>query len=371
MKYCQKCVQPDTRPGIFLNEEGICSGCIGHEEKAGTIDWDQRKKDLTQILDGFRSSSYYDCIVPVSGGKDSTYQIHMMKNVFKMHPLAVTYKYSDRTPLGQKNLDNLRALGVDHLEYAPNPETERKFILKALEQAGDPCLPDHMGIFAVALRTAVNFKIPLIIWGESPQMEYGGSVTDRNNPYLDRAWLAKHGCLQGKLTEDWLGDGLSMQDMFFFKLPDDEELHEAKVCSLFLGYYLSWDPVENFHIARELGFSKHPEGPQLGLYDFADLDSTNIVIHHFIKWLKFGMTRLNDHISQEIRVGRMTREEGIKILKERPDRVPEKEISRLCGFLQITPEDFWQILEKHRNLEIWKKDADNNWYIPDYLQGLE
>ena len=287
-----------------------------------------------------------------------------------MNPLAVTYTYSDRTDLGQENLNNLRKLGVDHIEYTPNPETERKFVKRALVESGDPCLPDHLGIFSVTLSTAVNFQIPLIIWGENPQLEYGGSADDRNSPYLDKAWLKKHGCLQEKFAEDWVNDELSLQDMYFYRLPEDCELKSAKIRSLFLGYYFKWDPVENYKIAKEVGFLKHPNGPQLGLYDFADLDSTNIVIHHYIKWLKFGMTRLNDNISVEIRNGRMTREEGVKILKENQERVPENEIDLLCDFIEMSKDEFWNIMGKFRNLEIWGKDNQGNWYIPSYLEDI-
>ncbi|MBL7129798.1 MAG: N-acetyl sugar amidotransferase [Candidatus Omnitrophica bacterium] len=373
MRYCKKCVQPDIRPGIFLDENGICSGCAGYEEKAKKIDWKQRKKELERILSRFRSKddSYYDCIIPVSGGKDSTYQVYTMKKVLNMHPLTVTYKYSDRTELGRENLDNLRRLGVDHLDFAPNPEVEKKFIKKALIRTGDPCLPDHMGIYAVALRTSVNYNVPLIIWGENPELEYGGSAADRNNPFLDRKWLLQHGCLQGSMAEHWIDGDLTISDMFIYSFPSDKELISARISSIFLGYYLPWDPVQNYEIAKKVGFKKLPNGPKMGLYDFADVDSTNMVVHHYIKWLKFGMTRMHDHISIEIRNGRMSREEGVGILKSREERVPVEEIRELCRQLEMEESEFWNILEKFRNRDIWKKDENAKWYIPNHLEGLE
>lgn len=369
MKYCNKCVQPDTRPGIVLNDKGICSACIGHEEKWKKIDWQARRKQLESILEEFKSRTHsnYDCIIPVSGGKDSVYQVYMMTKVFNMRALTVTYKYADRTALGQKNLDNLMKLGVDHIDIAPDPAVEKKFIRKALIESGDPCLPDHLGIFAVTLRAAVNYKIPLIIWGENPQLEYGGNAEERNSPYLDRKWLSLHGCLQGKTAEDWAGGDLTLKDLFIYTLPSEEELADAKIRSIFLGYYLPWDPLKNFEIAKDLGFEKSPDGPKLGLYDFADLDSTNIIVHHYIKWYKFGITRLHDNISTEIRNGRMTREKGIEILKSKKERVPEYEIRQLCAYLDMKESEFWQILEKFRNKDIWKKDVNGDWYMPDYL----
>lgn len=372
MKYCKKCVLPTSRPGIFLDDAGICSACIGHTEKTAKIDWGKRGNELRTILDKFRSKDglYYDCIVPVSGGKDSTYQVYMVKKVFNMNPLCVTYKYSDRTDLGQKNLDNLRKLGVDHIDFAPNPETEKRFIKKALTLAGDPCIPDHMGIFAVTLRVAVNYKIPLIIWGENPELEYGGSAADRDNPFLDRQWLIKHGCLQGKMAEDWVDDVLTLGDMTHYRIPSEDELIQAKISSIFIGYYLPWDPLKNYEIAQSVGFEKSPDGPKMGIYDFADLDSTNIIVHHYIKWLKFGMTRLNDNISVEVRNGRMTREEGVNILKSKMERVPEEEVQMLCRYLDMHEHEFWNVLEKFRNTDIWQKDENGDWYIPNYLKGL-
>jgi len=371
MIYCKKCVQPNTRPGIFLNKEGVCSACIGHEEKKSKIDWLKRKNELVEILEKYKRKNYYDCIVPVSGGKDSTYQIYTMKNTFDMNPLGVTYRYNDQTEIGKENLDNLRMLGFDHLQFTPNPNVERKFVKKTLIQDGDPNIVSHLGCFAFPLKIAIELNIPLIIWGENPELEYGGKAADRNNPFLDNEWLKKHGCLNGKTAEDWIDDDLTLKEIAMYRFPEDEELRKAKVTSIFLGYYVKWDPVDNFNISSKLGFKKHPDGPRLGLYDFADLDSTDIIIHHYIKLLKYGMSRLNDNISTEIRNARMTREEGIKILMSKPERFPEEEVNIMCQNLSLTREEFWKILEKFRNPDIWKKNENGQWYIPGFLGRID
>jgi hypothetical protein len=214
-------------------------------------------------------------------------------------------------------------------------------------------------------------NIPLIIWGENPELEYGGNADDRNNPYLNCAWLTKHGCLKGKTAEDWVDEELTLKELALYRFPNDEDLKKARVTSIFLGFYLKWDPVENYKLSSKLGFKTHPKGTRLGFYDFADLDSTDIVVHHYIKLLKFGMTRLNDNISTEIRNGRMTREEGVKILMSRPERVPEEEINIMCKNLTLTKDEFWSILEKFRNLNIWKKNKNGKWYIPDFLGKID
>lgn len=372
MNYCKECVLPDTRPGVILNAEGVCDACVSHREKAAVIDWAERKTLFEDVVAQIRSKSNrgYDCLIPVSGGKDSTYQVHMIKNVYKLHPLCVTWKTPSRTALGQKNLDNLINLGVDHIDFTINPETERKLVYKTLVKAGTPSLTSHMASFAVVTRCAVNFKIPLVVWGESTQMEYGGTASDRHNPYLDLDWIKKYGCCNGTTAEDWVDEDLTEKELLPYSFPRAEEISGAKIQSVFLGYYFNWDPTENFKIAKKLGFQECETGPKVGLYNFADLDCNFIIIHHYIKWYKFGMVRLFDNISTEIRNKRMTRAEGIEILKKTKVEPPLEEIKILCDFLKITMEHFWEIMERHRNKNIWKKDAKGNWYLPDYLKGL-
>jgi N-acetyl sugar amidotransferase len=351
----------------------VCSACIGHYEKEKVINWDERRKSLEKLFDEFRGKGRgkYDCIVPVSGGKDSTYQTYMVKEVFKMTPLCVTYRTPLRTELGQKNLDNMiERLGVDHIDLRVDPEVERKFVLKALKKVGDCGLPEHMGIFAFTLRAAIDFKIPLVVWGECSELEYGGSEQSRKNLYLDREWLAKHGCLQETTEKDWVDESLTLKDMYPFMVPTAEELKQAEVCSFFLGQFIKWDPVENARVAKSLGFQCAPK-PVMGIYDFADLDCKLIVAHHYVKWLKFGMTRTFDNVSIEIRNGRMTRKEGIDhIVRNGDDPIPQEHMDSMCSFLGITEKQFYEIIEPFRNLKIWQKDKSGNWHIPGYLQGL-
>lgn len=374
MRYCKECVQPETRPGIFLDDQGICSACIGHREKIEKIDWEERKGELGKLLAKFRRKGgcYYDCIVGVSGGKDSTYQVHVLKNIFNMHPLCVTYKTPLRTDLGQANLDNMvRTLKVDLIELTVSPSTEKKFIYKAIEEVGDCAIPEHLGIFAFTLRMAINFRIPLVVWGENPQLEYGGTEEERKNPYLNRNWLMRHGLLQKRMAEDWIREDLSAEELVPFMIPSDEEFANAKICSTFLGHYLKWDPVENAKIAMDLGFKARVEGPVMGLYDFSDVDCKLITWHHYPKWLKFGMTRTFDNVAVEIRNGRMTRAEGIEWIRRNKDDMPPKDhLDSLCSFLGITQETLMHLLEKFRNTEIWKKDKDGNWYIPGFITEI-
>lgn len=370
MKYCSRCVQPDSRPGVFLDARGVCSACVGHEEKE-KINWDERKNLLAEAFDRHRDSGggQYDCIIPVSGGKDSTYQTYVAKELFGMNPLCVAYRTPLRTALGQRNLDNMqKRLKVDLLELTVSPETERKFILKAMREVGDCGLPQHLGIFSFTLRMATQLGIKLVVWGENSPLEYGGAAGDRSNPYLTREWAAKYGCLKGKMAEDWVDESLTLSEMRPFVFPTDTQFEAAKTESIFLGHYLKWDPVENAQKSQQLGFEFRKEGPVMGIWNFADLDCKLISSHHYPKWYKFGMTRTFDNVSVEIRNGRMSRDEAIEhIRRNRDDRPIPEHLGALCEFLQISEADFFEILEPFRNLDIWKRREDGEWHIPDFI----
>ncbi|MEW5744452.1 MAG: N-acetyl sugar amidotransferase [Nitrospirota bacterium] len=366
MKYCKSCILPDTRPGIELNSEGICTACIGAREKKEIIDWKKREADLKEVLEAYKSKGGgYDCIIPVSGGKDSTWQVYTLKEKYGLKPLCLTYRCKYRTKLGQENLENMIDIGVDHMDFTINPSVEKKFMLKSLEQNGSVSLVEHMAIWAITLRMAVKLGIKLVIWGENPGLEYGGGKEDRENPYLNYDWIRKYGVTNGTFAHDWADEDLTLEELYPFTLPSEEELAASKIQSIFLGWYLKWDPLEVANFSRSIGF-KWAEKPVLGYYPFADLDCDFIVTHHFFKWYKFGITRLWDNLAIEIRNKRLTREDAIKYIRENQEAIPTRQIRNLCTFLEIPEERFWGIVESHRNHTIWKQDAYRQWYIPEF-----
>lgn len=366
MKYCNNCVLPDTRPGIEIEPDGMCNACHRHREKSYDIDWKQREKDFEKLVDEVKAvKAPFDCVVPVSGGKDSTAQVVKCLE-YGLKVLAITWRTPGRTAIGQKNLDNLIRLGADHIDYSVNPEVERKFTYAALKKTGSTAVPMHLGLYIIPLRFAVLFKVPLVMWGESPAMEYGGKKDEHLAQNLDHRFLKSHGILQGTLMEDWISEDLTERDLEIYRMPEEKEFRDAGVKSIFMGYFFKWSPQESLRVACEHGFSVRAEGPKVGYYNYADIDCDFISVHHYFKWLKFGFSRLFDNLSLEIRNGIMTRAEAIEIIRATGPQVPTEDIDRLCKFLQISQGHFWEIAESFRNRDVWRR-KNGKWVIDDFL----
>lgn len=365
MRYCRRCIIPDTRPNIALDAEGICNACRAHDTRP-SIDWAAREQAFRAVVRNAKSRSKgYDCIIPVSGGKDSTWQVVTCLQ-YGLHPLAVTWKAPARTEIGARNLANLVSLGVDHIDYQVNPKVERKFLLAALKRYGATAIPMHMAMFAIPLRIATALDIPLVVWGENSAFEYGGTDEEQRGFRLDREWLRKYGVTHGTTAEDWISDDLSRQELMPYFGPTEEELGWKEVLAVFLGYYFAWDPETSLRVALAHGFRVRAEGPKTGYYNYADIDDDFISIHHYLKWYKFGFTRLFDNLSLEIRNGRMTREEAIEVLRKRGDETPHDDIEKFCRFTGITTAEFYDIIERFRNPRVWTRQG-GRWRIEGFL----
>ncbi len=370
MKWCAECVLPDTRPNLRIEEDGRCNACHAHATKAA-IDWAARERAFGDVVQrakrsAIESNAGYDCLIPVSGGKDSTWQT--VKCIeYGLRPLAVTWRPPGRTDIGRRNLENLMTLGVDHIDYRIDPAVEAKFMLKTLEVSGSTAIPMHLAIFNIPLTIAVRFRIPLVVWGENSAFEYGSADDAHMGFRLDAKWLATYGVTGGTTAADWIGEDLTRRDLAGYFGPLSEELDTAKINAVFLGYYFAWDPEMTSAVAKAHGFAADPSGARTGLYDYADIDDDFISIHHWMKWYKFGFTRAFDNLSLEIRNGRMIRAEAVDRLRKRGDETPRADIDKFCHFANISASRFFDIAEKFRNLRIWERGADGRWRIPGFL----
>ena len=363
MKYCIRCITPVSRPNMECDDTGVCRACLASESKS-VIDWSERQAAFLEVVNNAKAlSGGYDCLVPVSGGKDSTWQIVQCLEV-GLNPLAVTWKTPGRTSVGQRNLDNLVTLGVDHVDYQVNPNVEKKFMLETLRRVGSTALPMHLALFNIPLTIAVRFKIPLVVWGENSAFEYGGPKEEQTGFRLDEAWLRRYGVTHGTTAKDWVSDQLTEKELTPYFGPTAREL--TNVLAVFLGYYFAWDPQVTLRTALAHGFERRTEGPKTGYYDYADIDDDFISIHHWLKWYKFGMTRLFDNLSIEIREGRCSRDEAIDIVRQTGEQRPLDDIDRFCQFTDISYDQFFDIAETHRNRDIWVRRGDT-WTIPGFL----
>lgn len=361
--YCKKCVMPSTKPDLHLDEEGVCNACRSYENRK-EVDWDLRKKELLQIMDRYRSKdgTNWDCIVPVSGGKDSTFQVVQMLQL-GMNPLCVTATTCDLTEIGRRNIENIKKLGVDYIEMSPNPIIRAKLNRIGLMQVGDISWPEHVGIFTMPVRAAVQFNVPLIVWGENSQNEYGGPAAAAENNTLDRRWLEEFGGLLGLRVSDLVGfEGLTRKDLIPYFYPEDNELQRVGVTGLFLGHYIPWDGLANALVAHAYGFEMSPHHTLGSMVNYENLDNYQTAIHEYFKFLKFGFGRATDHACLHIRRGRLTRDIGLEIVKRLDGKFPAeylgKSLADTLRPLNMNVEDFVKVCDRFTNKKIFKRDVN-------------
>ena len=353
MKYCNNCILPNTRPNIVILSDGKCSACHSHNDKK-KINWIKRKKDFYKIVKNLKKRKLlYDCLIPVSGGKDSTWQVIKMKNT-GLSPLTFTYKPLLRNKIGQKNLDNLKKLGVHHIDFTVNELAEKKFLKRAFVRFGAVGIPMHMAMWNISYNLAKNFSIPYIFWGENSANEYGGSKKDQKLKLLNDRWIKKYGINFNTSAEDWVDNDLTKKEMAPF-IKSKKTKHSSVVPkSIFLGDYFKWDPHKTYKIAKKFGFKKISK-PKTGSYNYADIDDDLISIHHYLKIYKFGFSRNFDNLSLEIRNNRLSRNKAVKIVKKDLFKPPKEDIKKFCKLINIGEKKFFQICEKFRNKKIWNK----------------
>ena len=364
--YCKNCVLPSTRPNLYLDiKSNLCSVCKPIKLKRDKIDWSKRKKEFLKLAKkNKRKNNVYDCLIPVSGGKDSTWQV-LTALKYKLKPLCVTWRSPARNQIGIKNLNNLINLGVDHIDFSIDPKIEKYFTLKSFKKFGNPLIPMHMALHAIAVRTAIEKNIKLIFWGENAADEYGG-IKKLMGKNMTNEWRKYYGVNNGTIINDWFDKKLNFKNSFPYKLPSSNEIRKNKIEEVFLGYFFKWDPKKIFNISKKFGFKKLNK-PKTGVYNFADIDDEFLItIHHYMKWYKFGFTRIWDNLSIEIRNGRISRANAIKKIIKIGNEDPKVEIEKFCRFLGITSFNFFKICNYHRNKKIWFK-KNKKWRIKNFL----
>jgi N-acetyl sugar amidotransferase len=358
MKYCVSCLLPDTKPDLYFNEAGECAACLAFKKRKD-IDWAKRESEFRSILERQKRAERWDCIVPVSGGKDSTAQVLKILEL-GYNPLCVTSSTCDLSDIGRDNLNNIRNLGVDHIEYSPNPKVRAELNRLGLEEVGDISWPEHVGIFTIPIRASVDFGVPLIIWGENSQNEYGGPASKQESNVLNREWLEEFGGLLGLRVEDLATSyGFSSRDLILYTYPSDSELFKAGTTGLFLGHYFPWDGLSNAIVSGAFGFrakDQHVEGSPV---NYENLDNYQTGIHDYFKYLKYGFGRTTDIVSVHIRRGMLTRSQGLEIVRELDGNYPHtylgKSLNEVIAKIGLTTDNFNFICNKFTNTELFRK----------------
>lgn len=364
MRYCKNCLFPETKPDLFFNEEGICSACFSADLKE-TIDWDKRKEDFFSIINRFKKSPDargYDCLIPVSGGKDSTYQAYFIKEVCGLNPLCVCFETTNITELGQKNLDNISKMGIDLIYFKKNYNAYKTMVIEGFKRVGDEMWPNHIGIFTIPVNIAVKFKIPLIIWGENPQMEYGGPLDSLHAQNLNRRWLEEFGGLLGNRIYDMVGvNGLTEKDLTPYFYPSDQEMQELGITSIFLGHYFFWDARKQLEIVKQHGFSVKEDGPVEGTYtNYENLDEKMHGLHDYLKFVKYGFGRATDHACIDIRNNRLTREEGLSLVKKYDGKYPHLAVNDFIEYSGLSKAEIDEVIDSYTNTVLFKQDDEGN-----------
>lgn len=363
IRYCTRCIYPDTKPDLQLDQEGVCSACRSFENRKA-VDWSSRQNEFLELLEKYRSknSTNYDCIVPVSGGKDSTYQVVRLLQ-FGANPLCVTAATDSLSDIGRRNIRNLKELGVDYVEVTLNPRIRRRINRFGLRQIGDISWPEHVAIFTVPVRAAAQYSIPLIVWGENSQHEYGGPAAAASNNVLDRRWLEEFGGLLGLRVSDLIGqDGIEARHLIQYTYPSDDELKRSGVTGIFLGYYFPWDGYANALIAQAHGFETFPHAVEGSLANYENLDNYQTGIHDYFKFLKFGFGRATDIACNQIRRGRISRADALGMTRLHDGKFPwtylDRPIEEILGEIEVSLEEFVQICDRFTNKKLFRRAND-------------
>ena len=353
---CRRCVIPTTRPDTeFVG--GVCSACRAYEKRA-TIDWPARRRELELLLERGKNSSGYDCIVPSSGGKDSTWQVLTLIEM-GAKPLVVTATTCHLTPIGRANIDNL-ACYADTIEITPDVEVRKKLNRIGLETVGDISWPEHISIHRLPFSLAKKHGIPLIFYGECPTEAYGGPEGSDETRAMTQRWVSEFGGFLGLRTSDVVGQyGITEHDMYPYQAPTDTELQAAGVEAYFLGQFLFWDSHRNGKVAAEAGMKQMLPGP-MNWWQAENQDNYQTGIHDYFGFLKYGYGRLAAQISVDIRAGLISRERAMAVVQERDGLFPSPYMgataSSVLARIDVGQNRFMELCNQFMNKPLFAQD---------------
>ena len=364
MKYCTRCTMPDTRPGITFDEQGVCSACRHYEARAN-VDWDARWQEFKALCDKYRGCNgpgNPDCAVAVSGGKDSHFQVYILKEVMGMNPIL--FSAEDNFPMteaGRHNLKNIsEEFGCTIISCKPNIKAQKILMRNFFEKYGKPTWYIDRLIYTFPLHMALKFNTMLLCYGENVSFEYGGNSDEET--YSARGQI-ENGVAVGFPTEELLSYGVELSDLALTNAPSPEDL--KRLDPFYLSYFLPWNSYENYVLAKSRGFHDltHEWDRTHHAENFDQIDSPAYLVHSWLKYPKFGHAAATDYTARYIRYGMMTREEAIPIVKQRDGELDPRSVREFCEFLGYRESEFWAIIDKFYNRDLFEKDFTGKWQL--------
>lgn len=364
MKYCKKCVMPSTRPGIRFNEEGVCSACQSYERRK-TIDWNKRWEEFEKICNKYRgmNGDGYDCAIAVSGGKDSHFQVHLMKNEMKMNPIL--FSVEDNFPMTEAGLHNVKNIseefGCNIISMKPDIKTQKKLTRYMFEKYGKPTWYIDRLIYTFPLHMALRFNTPLLVYGENVSYEYGGA--DYEETYSAKGQI--NNGVASDVSEDELVNkvGLSVRDLAFLRAPEEEEME--KLDPMYVSYFLQWNSFSNYEFAKKHGFHDltHEWKRTHTVEDFDQVDSRAYLVHAWMKYPKFGHAQATDYASRMVRYGQITREDAANLVRDHDGNLDPLCVRDFCDFCGYSETEFWSIVDGLYNKDLFERDSYGKWKL--------
>jgi len=374
MKYCNRCLQPDTRPNTIFTDTGICPAC-DYFDRLKNVDWKERFSLLEKLLAQFprKSNQYFDCIIGVSGGKDSTRQALWARDKLGLKPLLVCLSYPPQqvTERGVANISNLIELGFDVLISAPAPGIWQSLVKKSFDQFTNWAKSTELALFSSVPQIAIRYKIPLIFWGENPGLQVGDLKTLGRHGY-DGNNLRFMNTLSGGGSDWMIEAGINLKEIIPYQYPTSEDFDTHSLQIVYLGWFLGdWSNINNGMYACSNGLEiREDHVKNTGdLFGITSLDEDWVTLNQMIKYYKFGFGRVTDYVNEEIRLGRLTRDQGIELVEKYDDSCSDEYINSFCSYINISTEQFWEKVFASLNRDLFEIKFDGS-ISPKFKVGV-
>ena len=364
MHYCTRCVMPSTRPGITFDDKGVCAACQSYDNRS-KVDYSKRWKELEELCDKYRGMNGpngYDCMLAVSGGKDSHFQVHIFKNKLNMNPLLVSVE--DNFPMTEAGIHNIKniseAFGCDLISIKPNIQAQKKISRYTFEKYGKPTYFVDRYIYTYPLHMSLKFNTPLLVYGENIAYEYGGK--DAVETYSARDQI-NNGVGSGIPIEELEAIGVDRKNMNFFEPPTSGELEQIE--PIYLSYFVEWNSFTNYEIAKQHGFHDltHEWHRTHHIENFDQVDTPAYLIHPWMKYPKFGHASATDYAARMVRYGLLNRNEAIDLVKQHDHDLDPRSIREFCEFFGYSEIEFWKIINNHYNADIFSEESEFIWKL--------